>query len=199
MSILLIAGSPTLPSRSAALLDYVDAQLAKTAGPTEKLTVRDLPAEALLHADFNHPQIVAAIERIAQADALVIGTPVYKAAYSGILKAFLDLLPQTGLAGKSVLPIATGGSPAHTLALDYALRPVLTSLHAQVLPGIYALDSQAVLLPESGLHLSADIEERVHDGVRRLAEVVNALREEARARERAAAPSVPFSQVRCST
>ncbi len=56
---------------------------------------------------------------------MVIGTPVYKAAYSGLLKSLLDLLPQYALAGKTVLPLATGGSTAHVLAIDYALRPVL--------------------------------------------------------------------------
>ena len=40
--------------------------------------------------------------------AVVIATPVYKAAYSGILKAFLDLLPQDGLDGKLVLPTPAG-------------------------------------------------------------------------------------------
>jgi FMN reductase len=61
---------------------------------------------------------------------VVVATPVYKAAYSGLLKVFLDVLPQTALKGKLVLPLATGGSPHHMLALDYALRPVLQSLGA---------------------------------------------------------------------
>ncbi|WP_372430482.1 NAD(P)H-dependent oxidoreductase [Janibacter melonis] len=45
-----------------------------------------------------------------------------------MLKTFLDLLPQDALRGKVVLPVATGGSPAHVLSVDYALRPVLASL-----------------------------------------------------------------------
>lgn len=45
-----------------------------------------------------------------------------------MLKVFLDLLPQFALQGKLVLPMATGGSPNHMLALDYALRPVLLGL-----------------------------------------------------------------------
>jgi FMN reductase len=49
---------------------------------------------------------------------------VYKAAYSGLLKTLLDLLPQCALAGKVVLPVVTCGSPAHVLAIDYALRPL---------------------------------------------------------------------------
>ena len=42
-----------------------------------------------------------------------------------------------------VLPIATGGSIAHMLAVDYALKPVLSALKAQeMLHGIFADDSQ---------------------------------------------------------
>lgn len=66
---------------------------------------------------------------------------MYKAAYSGLLKSLLDLLPQYALAGKTVLPLATGGSTAHVLAIDYALRPVLSSMGAShIVPGWFTLD-----------------------------------------------------------
>ena len=92
--------------------------------------------------------------RCDKADAIVIATPVYKAAYSGVLKVFLDLLPQSALRGKTVLPLATGGSPHHMLALDYALRPVLQSLAARhILPGVYATDAQVTLQPEGAYQL----------------------------------------------
>ena len=74
--------------------------------------------------------IAEAIAAVADADAIVVATPVYQAAYSGLLKVFLDLLPQFAFRGKAVLPIVTGGSPAHVLAVDYALRPVLANLGA---------------------------------------------------------------------
>ena len=55
------------------------------------------------------------------------------------------MLPERALADKVVLPVATGGSPAHLLALDYALKPVLGALKAQdMLQGVYADDSQIV-------------------------------------------------------
>jgi len=52
---------------------------------------------------------------VAAADVVVVAVPVYKAAYSGLRKVFLDLLPQTALKGKTVLPLGTGGSPHHML------------------------------------------------------------------------------------
>lgn len=142
MSILLIAGSPSQPSRSSALLNAVAARLQAQGLSTEPvLQLNRLDPAALLHARFDHPEIRAVTDRVARADAVVVATPVYKAAYSGLLKVFLDVLPQTALKGKLVLPLATGGSPHHMLALDYALRPVLQSLGARhILPGIYATD-----------------------------------------------------------
>ncbi|WP_455828190.1 NAD(P)H-dependent oxidoreductase, partial [Klebsiella pneumoniae] len=70
-------------------------------------------------------------ERLAGADGLIVATPVYKASFSGALKALLDLLPERALEGKIVLPLDTGGTIAHMLAVDYARKPVLNALKAQ--------------------------------------------------------------------
>jgi FMN reductase len=166
MSILLIAGSPSAPSRSTRLLNHAGEKLALLGHQYQRLQVRDLPATALLQADFGNPELANAVAQVADADAVVVATPVYKAAYSGVLKAFLDLLPQDGLRGKLVLPLATGGSQSHMLALDYALRPVLSALGARnVLPSIYATDAQVQWSEEGGLVIDAGIARRLHDGV----------------------------------
>lgn len=194
MHILLLAGSPSSPSRSTRLLHHVGDKLALLGHRYVKLQVRDLPAQALLHADFTDAELKSAQEQVRQADAVVIATPVYKAAYSGILKAFLDVLPQDGLAGKLVLPLATGGSQSHMLALDYALRPVLSALSARhVLPSIYATDAQVEWSAELGLAIDAGIVRRVMQGVEQLSASLLALRQ--------TTPSfaaIPFSQIRCS-
>ena len=171
MSILLIAGSPTQPSRSTSLLHAVASRLQAKGLSTEPvLQLNQLDPAALLLAQFDHAEIRAITDRVAQADAVVVATPVYKAAYSGLLKVFLDVLPQTALKGKLVLPLATGGSPHHMLALDYALRPVLQSLGARhILPGIYATDQGVPLLPEGGYGLTPDIAERLDDAAQLLA------------------------------
>ena len=174
MSILLIGGSPSATSRTGRWLENIGARLEQEDFQVESLQVRDLPAQALLHADFKHPEIVAALQRVERATAIVIATPVYKAAYSGILKAFIDLWPQSGLRGKVVLPLASGGSPAHTLILDYALRPVLASLAPrQVLDSIYAVEEQIAWSEASGLTLAPAIEQRVQDGVSNLIEAIS--------------------------
>jgi len=138
--ILAISGSPSARSRTTLVVKHLAAGLADA--EVDLISVRDLPPEALLHADASHPAIVDVVSRVADADGLIVATPVYKAAYSGLLKALLDLLPQRALAGKVVLPLATGGTLAHVLAVDYTLRPVLTALGAtHVVPGYFLLDT----------------------------------------------------------
>jgi FMN reductase len=195
MSVLLIAGSPSDRSRTAALLEATGHRLEGRGVQVNRLRVRDLNPQALLLADFGHPSVLAAQELVAQASVLVVATPVYKAAYSGILKVFLDLLPQTALKGKTVLPLATGGSPHHMLALEYALRPVLQSLSAKhVLPGIYATDSQVIVTPEGTYNIADAIGNRLDDAVQTLVmdHLLQDLSNAGRFR------SVPFSDLRCS-
>ena len=195
MNILLLAGSPSIPSRSTRLLQHAGEKLALPGHRYSTLHVRDLPAQALLHADFRSVDLNAATSQVAQADAIIIATPVYKEAYSGILKTFLDVLPQDGLAGKLVLPLATGGSQSHMLALDYALRPVLSSLSPRhVLPSIYATDEQISWCSERGLILDGTIALRLADGIANLSASLFALQKT----KSADCSPIPFSQVRCS-
>ncbi len=138
-----LAGSPSSRSRSAALLRHALEGL-PGGGPAQALIdIRSLPADALLRADAREPAIADALAHVQAAELVLVSTPIYKAAYSGVLKLFLDLLPADGLRGKRVLPLATGGSLAHLLAVDYALRPVLTALGArEILDTVYATDAQ---------------------------------------------------------
>jgi len=177
MSILLLGGSPAAPSSSGRLLEHVGDKLAALGHRSSKLYVRDLPAKALLHADFADQALKRAIDAVAEADAIVIATPVYKASYTGVLKAFLDLLPQDGLKDKLVLPLATGGSQSHMLALDYALRPVLHALDArQVFTSIYATSQQLTWNDVSGLTVDPTIAWRVQAGVDALSAALQAQR-----------------------
>jgi len=150
--VLVLTGSPSATSRTAALAGCVATRLREDGHAVRTVALRELPPAALLSADTGCPQIRDTVQALADADGVVVATPIYKAAYSGLLKTLLDLLPQTALAGKLVLPLVTGGTPAHVLALDYALRPVLTALAADhVLPGRFVLDQHVQLLDDEVL------------------------------------------------
>ncbi|WP_342650235.1 NADPH-dependent FMN reductase [Pseudomonas sp. REB1044] len=143
MLVVSIGGSPSTRSRSGVLLEQSRQWLQDRGVEVVTFQVREFPAEDLLHARFDSPQVQHFQQLVAQADGLIVATPVYKASFSGALKTLLDLLPERALEHKVVLPIATGGSIAHMLAVDYALKPVLSTLKAQeTLQGIFADDSQ---------------------------------------------------------
>lgn len=149
MSTLVISGSPSSSSRTARLAGLVAERLAAQGLEAELLDLRALPGQALLAADFADPEITLALGRVAGARGVVFATPVYKAAYSGLLKVFIDLLPQFGLRNKVVLPLVTGGSLAHVLAIDYALRPVLSSLDPlHIVAGLFVLDRHIAIQPD---------------------------------------------------
>jgi len=129
------------------------------------INVRDLPTEDLIYAQSESTAVRGALRLVDRAIGIVIATPVYKASYSGVLKTFLDLLPQLGLQGKVVLPLIVGGTNAHVLALDYALRPVLLSLGAQhVVAGLFLLDKLLQRTVTGALEVDPEIRPRL-DGV----------------------------------
>jgi FMN reductase len=168
MLVVSLSGSPSDRSRSGVVLKHAARWLQDHGVEVKALRIHDFNAEDLLFARFDSPAVVSFIEAVKQADGLLIGTPVYKASFSGALKTLLDLLPERSLHGKVVLPLATGGSIAHMLAVDYALKPVLSALKCQeVLHGIYAIDSQISYHDEhpAGGELDEVLTERLHEGL----------------------------------
>ncbi len=165
MSVLLIAASPSVRSRSGALLSGAADRLRLLGLAPRTLVLRDLPAQALVHAEFDHPEIRESLDAVAQASVVVLATPIYKAASSGLLKIFLDLLPQDGLKGKTVWTLATGGSLAHLLALDYGLLPILSALGARShVDGVYATDAHLPRQPDGSYRLDDEITRRLAAG-----------------------------------
>jgi NAD(P)H-dependent FMN reductase len=84
------------------------------------------------------------IELIQQADAYVIGTPIYRGAYTGSLKNLLDHIPVEALMGKVAGLIATAGSDHHYLSIDCTLRPVLMWFNMHLVPGSVYVRSQHI-------------------------------------------------------
>ena len=112
-----ILGSPSSPSRTAVVAGHVASHLLRAGNAVDTVALRELPAADLMLARADVPPIAAAVKTVEEADGVVVATPIYKASFSGMLKTFLDLLPQWAFRGKYVLPIATGGASAHVLAI----------------------------------------------------------------------------------
>ncbi|TYK44357.1 FMN reductase [Actinomadura decatromicini] len=81
----------------------------------------------------------AAVEAVGEADGLIAVTPTFNASYSGLFKTFVDILDRDSMDGKPVLLGATGGTERHSLAIDFAMRPLFAYLRANVVPtAVYA-------------------------------------------------------------
>jgi FMN reductase len=172
-NILLLSGSPSASSRSEAVLHHAAGILPSPGLTTQFVSVRDLPPEDLVLAKFDSPQLKQIQGKVAQAAGIIISAPVYKASYPGVFKALLDLLDQDALTDKVILPIATGGTLAHLLAIDFAMKPVLAVMGAShILKGVYILSSQIQFDDGGKLLLETEIEERLQAGIQALVQAL---------------------------
>lgn len=91
---------------------------------------------------FAPPELERVLERLTTSDGAILVTPIFTTSYSGLFKSFVDVIAPDAITGLPVLLGATGGTERHTLALDYAMRPLFTYLHAVVAPtSVYAASS----------------------------------------------------------
>lgn len=139
----IIAGGHKIDSRLTGILQYTADFLEKEKVEVHVIQVHELPSAALITADFMNKEIKEARQNVEQSDGVIVLSPVFQASYSGIIKTFLDLLPQKSLRNKTILPLMLGGSYAHLLVINYALKPVLANLGAtNILTGAYVTDNQ---------------------------------------------------------
>jgi len=102
----------------------------------ENLEVRE-HAHAVVDATltgFPTGELATALEALYAADGVIAVTPLFTTTYSGLFKSLVDILDKDALTGVPVLIGATGGTPRHSLALDYSVRPLFTYLRADVVP-----------------------------------------------------------------
>jgi FMN reductase len=148
-TVVVVSGNPRPGSRTLGAAEAAARAVAAHLGIDDVATI-DLATFAAEILTPEHPAADAAKERLAGATVAVIATPVYKAAYTGLLKAFLDLYGNDGLAGVVAVPLVVSGNPAHALAGEVHLRPVLVELGA-VVPARSLTVSEAQLADLDGV------------------------------------------------
>lgn len=136
------SGSLSRPSKTRALVDLITARAAAALGAaatTYDLSDLQPSLGAATTLDDLGGQQRAIVASILSADALVVGSPVYKGSYTGLFKHLFDLVEPASLAGKPVLLTATGGGEKHALVIEHQLRPLFGFFETATLPtGIYA-------------------------------------------------------------
>lgn len=141
-TVAVVSAGLSVPSSTRLLADQLAAatveQLAQQGTDTavRVIEVRDLGHDLVnnLLAGFPSAQLSEAIEAVTGADALIAVTPIFSGSYNGLFKSFFDVLPRDAMADLPVLIAATGGTPRHSLALEYAVRPLFAYLRAPVVP-----------------------------------------------------------------
>ncbi|KWZ65993.1 MULTISPECIES: NADPH-dependent FMN reductase [Bacillus] len=159
----IIAGGHSVQSRLTGVLQHIHHRLAFHGIDAHVIQVHQLPSGALIGADFSNEDIIKAIELVKESDGVIVLTPVYKASFSGILKTFLDLLPQKALQDKPVLPCVLGGTYGHLLVIEYALKPIIHQLGATVVQsGVYVVDQQVTKQDSNSYVLDPDATDRLN-------------------------------------
>jgi FMN reductase, SsuE family len=171
--VVIISGSPTPSSRLNAFIEISGKKLAESGIEVKEVFVAQLPSEDLVKANFQSEAIQEKLAWVSEADAVIFASPVYKASYTGVLKLFLDLIPERGLKGKIVLPLFVAGTMAHMLAIDYALKPVIAALAGRhILGGVYGVDKM-IERTDSGFVVQADLLERLDQALEELVYELN--------------------------
>jgi len=132
--LIVVSAGLSTPSSTRLLAD----RLAEASGMAEVrvIELRDLAHEITdnLLTGFAPAKLQDALDAVAGADALIAVTPIFTASYSGLFKSFIDVLDKDALIDKPVLIAATAGTARHSLALEHAVRPMFSYLHAVVVP-----------------------------------------------------------------
>lgn len=141
--LVVVSAGLSTPSSTRLLADRLTAAVQERV-PEAEVTVielRDLAHDITnnLLTGFAAPRLQAAIDALSTADGAILVTPIFTTSYSGLFKSFIDVLDPAALTDLPVLLGATGGTERHSLALDYAIRPLFAYLHAVAVPtAVYA-------------------------------------------------------------
>ena len=144
LNIVAVSGGLNNPSKTESLIQEILKELGE-ATPINVHFIKFSEIGTLLGGAIYRNQLPQRVQDdlaiLEAADALIVGTPVYRASFTGLFKHFFDFVEQTALVDVPVLLAASGGSERHALVLEHQLRPLFSFFQAQTLPiGVYATD-----------------------------------------------------------
>jgi len=173
ISVVGVSGSPTRPSRTTALVREVADTFADRLGGTSTLIELSPLLAELGQGPFRGdigPAARAALEAVEKADVIVVGSPAYRATYTGLFKLFFDHIGQYALVDKPIVLTATGGSDRHALLVEHQMRPLFGFFQSLTLPlGIFASENDIVDYRIS----SDDLRARIDQAVQRTLPLLN--------------------------
>jgi len=173
LRVVAVSGSLTAPSRTTALVEEIVAAFVRALEPTTEVDAHIITLNSLgphlagvLSRKALPPIAEEELQRIENADLLVVATPVYRASFTGLFKHLFDFVDQYALVDTPVLLAATGGSERHALIIEHQLRPLFGFFQSLALPvGVYAHDSDIVDYSVADTALAERIEKAVARGL----------------------------------
>ena len=147
--------SPSATSRSTFVATQVAAAAERAGIQPVFFSVRDFDAADVLAGRTTAPSVARFLEAVSRAEGLVLATPVYKATYSGALKAVVDLIAQDALVGRKAIGIATTKSAAHGVEVAAAYRALFAFFRVHHGETLVLHDSE-ITIDAHGGSLSAD-------------------------------------------
>ena len=172
-----VSAGLSVPSSTRLLADRLTAAAVQDLGErgvTATVEVVELRDHARDLADnlvtgFPNEALRSSLETVTGADGLIAVTPIFSASYSGLFKTFFDVLDKDALTGKPVLLGATAGTARHSLALEFAIRPLFAYLRATVAPtGVFAASEDWA----GGDGISRALSERIRRAAGELADLI---------------------------
>ncbi|SOC87646.1 FMN reductase [Curtobacterium sp. 314Chir4.1] len=172
-----VSGSPSDPSRTSTLVAATVARLGQEIEDARTETVEIGPLLADLGAapsrEAMSDRTRRALETVEAADVLVVGSPAFRAAYSGAFKLFFDWIGQYDLVDTPVLLTATGGSDRHALLVEHQMRPLFGFFQSTTLPiGVFG-NERDFTKREGGYDIAnVDLELRIDQAVHRALPII---------------------------
>lgn len=167
-----VSGSPSDPSRTSTLVAATVARLGQEIEGSRTETIEIGPLLADLGAapsrEAMSDRTRRALKTVEAADVLVVGSPAFRAAYSGAFKLFFDWIGQYDLVDTPVLLTATGGSDRHALLVEHQMRPLFGFFQSTTLPiGVFG-NERDFTKREGGYDIAnVDLELRIDQAVLR--------------------------------
>ena len=151
MQVSIVIGNPKAAGRTTRVAKTICEHLVEFVQSEDEIEVNiiELADVAGRLFEWEDKELTELSQKVASSDLVIVACPVYKASYTGLLKAFLDRYNTHGMAGTVSLLVMLGASPMHALAVENHLRPLLVELGSSVpTKGFYLIESQLEALDQ---------------------------------------------------
>jgi len=159
-SVVAICGSLGDQSTTRVALGHALDAAAAAGAETELVDLREWDLPLFDPDDRNRGDVPALRELVGEADAVLLGTPVYHGMVSSALKSAFDYLGKDEFEDTTVGLLATAGGGSYAQTLEH-LRTGVRTVHGWALPHEVGIRNASDAFDADGNVVDADIEDRV--------------------------------------